>query len=78
MNTPRSGKPLLVLDIDHTLYDNRATVEVLKEKSYLLNILKLPLKHMEDQARPYLHIFLTSLYQHYDIAIWRFLEIECN
>lgn len=55
--SPRPGKKLLVLDLDHTILDfsgsssdNRIQIDKTK--------------------RPYMDEFLTSVYAHYDLAIW--------
>ncbi|KAF7490617.1 Ubiquitin-like domain-containing CTD phosphatase 1 [Sarcoptes scabiei] len=53
LNEMRSGKKLLVLDIDYTLFDHRSIAE-----------------HASHLMRPYLHEFLESAYQDYDIVIW--------
>ncbi|ETV92910.1 HAD hydrolase, family IIID [Aphanomyces invadans] len=53
----RPGKKLLVLDLDHTLMDISATKTTNG----------IPMTRFR---RPYLHEFLTLVYQHYDIGIW--------
>ena len=65
MNEPRTGFPLLVLDLDHTLlcFDTKSG------------------SNFEKMKRPYMHEFLCSVYQYYDIVIWsqtswRWLEIK--
>ncbi|KAF7363862.1 hypothetical protein MSAN_01044200 [Mycena sanguinolenta] len=52
----RPGKKLLVLDIDYTILDTKP-----------LTSGSLP---PNECARPRLHEFLESVYQHYDICIW--------
>ncbi|KAJ7256467.1 HAD subfamily IIID h [Mycena haematopus] len=52
----RPGKKLLVLDIDYTILDTKP-----------LTSGSLP---PSECARPRLHEFLESVYQHYDICIW--------
>jgi len=54
MNAPRSGRKLLVLDLDHTLLDfsSRHTGS------------------MEDLKRPFMDQFLTTVYRHYDLVVW--------
>ncbi|XP_044168973.1 ubiquitin-like domain-containing CTD phosphatase 1 isoform X1 [Acropora muricata] len=52
-NPPRSGKKLLVLDVDYTIFDHRSVAETGAEL-----------------MRPYLHDFLATSYEYYDIAIW--------
>mmetsp|Transcript_8000 Transcript_8000/g.18541 ORF Transcript_8000/g.18541 Transcript_8000/m.18541 type:complete len:215 (+) Transcript_8000:639-1283(+) len=60
MNEPREGKPLLVLDLDHTLLDfsskklQRDTREVAAES----------------MKRPHMDRFLTSAYRYYDMVVW--------
>jgi ubiquitin-like domain-containing CTD phosphatase 1 len=64
MNPPRPGKPLLVLDLDHTLLDfssktlQQDTATVVGEG--LAAVMK----------RPFMDEFLTQCYQHYDLVIW--------
>lgn len=61
---PSGNKCCLVLDIDYTLFDHRwhqqVKDELKKQKSLLIPEFK----------RPYLHEFLTTCYQKYDIIIW--------
>eukprot|EP00568_Trieres_chinensis_P019134 CAMPEP_0183324820 /NCGR_PEP_ID=MMETSP0160_2-20130417/78035_1 /TAXON_ID=2839 ORGANISM="Odontella Sinensis, Strain Grunow 1884" /NCGR_SAMPLE_ID=MMETSP0160_2 /ASSEMBLY_ACC=CAM_ASM_000250 /LENGTH=388 /DNA_ID=CAMNT_0025492489 /DNA_START=11 /DNA_END=1177 /DNA_ORIENTATION=- len=75
MNKPREGKPLLVLDLDHTLLDfsskslQRANSFVVGDESAA----KLKRPHMDE--------FLTSAYKHYDLCVWsqtswRWLEVK--
>mmetsp|Transcript_35209 Transcript_35209/g.105168 ORF Transcript_35209/g.105168 Transcript_35209/m.105168 type:complete len:376 (-) Transcript_35209:252-1379(-) len=64
MNEPREGKPLMVLDLDHTLLDfstktlRRANSHVVGDESAA----KL--------KRPYMDEFLTAVYPHYDLVVW--------
>lgn len=65
-NPPRSGKKLLVLDIDYTIFDHVSHAE-----------------RGTELMRPYLHDFLTSAYEDYDIAIWsatslKWIEVKMN
>ncbi|XP_077507223.1 ubiquitin-like domain-containing C-terminal domain phosphatase 1 [Amblyomma americanum] len=53
LNESRTGKRLLVLDIDYTIIAKWTTT-----------------KSMEELMRPFLHEFLESAYQDYDIAFW--------
>ncbi|GMH97588.1 hypothetical protein TrVE_jg1597 [Triparma verrucosa] len=68
MINPLRPKPLLVLDLDHTLLDfSRKTLENGGEPGSL--------------KRPYMDFFLTSLYPYYDLCIWsqtswRWLEVK--
>jgi len=56
MEPLRSGKKLLVLDIDYTILDTKP-------------LLDGSLPPMEC-TRPYLHKFLEEIYPHYDICVW--------
>lgn len=64
MHQPREGKPLLVLDLDHTLLDfsvkhlSRADSSEVGDHS--TTVLK----------RPYMDNFLSSAYRYYDMAVW--------
>ncbi|GMH72201.1 hypothetical protein TL16_g05856 [Triparma laevis f. inornata] len=68
MIEPLRDKPLLVLDLDHTLLDfSRRTIEQGGEAGSL--------------KRPYMDFFLSTLYPHYNFIIWsqtswRWLEIK--
>ena len=73
IHPPRPGKPLLVLDLDHTLLDfSRKTIE----RGGMAETMK----------RPYMDDFLTAVYPYYDLVVWsqtswRWLEtklIELN
>ncbi|KAJ3363109.1 hypothetical protein GGF31_001248 [Allomyces arbusculus] len=54
INAPRPGKRLLVLDLDHTIFDCRAR----------------GVRNRSDLLRPGTHDMLTTLYAHYDLVIW--------
>ena len=60
--TPRTVKPLLVLDLDHTLLDfsSRAIQNASPESNDVSESLK----------RPWMDQFLEAVYPHYDIAVW--------
>jgi len=64
MNEPRLNKPLMVLDLDHTLLDFsskkllRATTAIVGDE--LASELK----------RPFMDEFLASVYTHYDLVVW--------
>lgn len=63
INPPREGKPLLVLDLDHTLLDFSSKViqnDVSSNRQSVANAMK----------RPYMDQFLTAVYQHYDLVVW--------
>eukprot|EP00512_Aurantiochytrium_limacinum_P005502 CAMPEP_0171514686 /NCGR_PEP_ID=MMETSP0959-20130129/2993_1 /TAXON_ID=87120 /ORGANISM="Aurantiochytrium limacinum, Strain ATCCMYA-1381" /LENGTH=351 /DNA_ID=CAMNT_0012053061 /DNA_START=143 /DNA_END=1195 /DNA_ORIENTATION=- len=55
MNSPREGKGLLVLDLDHTLLD----FSYRKHSS-----------SPEDLKRPFMDEFLATAYRHFDIVAW--------
>jgi ubiquitin-like domain-containing CTD phosphatase 1 len=66
MHEPRPGKPLLVLDLDHTLLDfssrtlqrDLSTARVGSGTAVAL------------MKRPYMDQFLTACYVHYDLVVW--------
>lgn len=79
MNDPRPNKPLLVLDLDHTLLDFSSKSLLLQQPSTPSS--SLSLLHSSDAAapndpvasqmkRPYLDEFLSHCYPHYDMVIW--------
>jgi len=78
VNPPRPGRKLLILDLDHTLmhFDSKdegasgnlnVNTQNQNHATYVTN-------HNETfrntMKRPYMEYFLTSVYPHYDIAIW--------
>lgn len=65
MNPPREGKPLLVLDLDHTLLD-------FSSKSLQRDVSTQTPGQGEAarMKRPYMDEFLTKCYQHYDMVVW--------
>lgn len=65
MNPPREGKPLLVLDLDHTLLDFSS--KTLQRDSATLQVGQGAAKTMK---RPHMDDFLTHVYQYYDLAVW--------
>jgi ubiquitin-like domain-containing CTD phosphatase 1 len=64
MNEPREGKPLLVLDLDHTLLD------------FSRKHLERDTEHQVGSGaaaymkRPYMDEFLVEAYKHYDLVVW--------
>lgn len=56
INPPRPGKKLLVLDLDYTIVDTKPLVDG-----------SLP---ANECARPGLHEFLRTVYEHYDLCVW--------
>ena len=86
MNPPRDGKPLLVLDLDHTLMDFSSQGLQQQQQQQqpplpnssgavppnLLSAGREP--HHHDAAatmkRPFMNEFLTTCYRHYDLVVW--------
>mmetsp|Transcript_29390 Transcript_29390/g.70677 ORF Transcript_29390/g.70677 Transcript_29390/m.70677 type:complete len:363 (+) Transcript_29390:35-1123(+) len=65
MSEPRPGKPLLVLDLDHTLLDfNSKTLQ--RDASTL----QVGAGSAASMKRPYMDDFLTRAYRHYDLVVW--------
>lgn len=60
MNPPRESKPLLVLDLDHTLLDFSSR-ELQRDQS---------ISRAVDMKRPFMDQFLTKCYQNYDLVVW--------
>lgn len=62
MNEPRENKPLLVLDLDHTLLDfsSKTLQRDTGSTGAAANAMK----------RPHMDSFLTIAYQHYDLVVW--------
>jgi ubiquitin-like domain-containing CTD phosphatase 1 len=57
MNEPRGNKPLLVLDLDHTLLDfSTKTIQTGGS--------------VDSLKRPFMDQFLCNAYQHYDLVVW--------
>jgi ubiquitin-like domain-containing CTD phosphatase 1 len=65
MNEPREGKPLLVLDLDHTLLDFSS-----KTLQRDLTTHRLGDGAAAIMKRPFMDEFLTTTYNHYDIVVW--------
>lgn len=65
MNPPREGKPLLVLDLDHTLLDfSSKTLQRDNETRVPGQGLAAIMK------RPFMDKFLSDCYPYYDIVVW--------
>jgi len=62
MHPPRDGKPLLVLDLDHTLLDFSARS--------LQNNNSTATTAAQAMKRPHMDTFLTQCYEHYDLVVW--------
>jgi ubiquitin-like domain-containing CTD phosphatase 1 len=65
MNEPRPGKPLLVLDLDHTLLDFSS--KTLQRDSTTNQVGAGMAAAMK---RPYMDFFLVTAYKHYDLVVW--------
>lgn len=65
MNPPRQGKPLLVLDLDHTLLDFSS--KSLQRDAASMQVGQGAAKTMK---RPHMDDFLTHMYQYYDLVVW--------
>ena len=65
MNPPRDGKPLLVLDLDHTLLD-------FSSKTLQQDVsTRVPGQGMAAKMkRPFMDDFLSNLYPYYDLVVW--------
>ena len=66
MNEPREGKPLMVLDLDHTLLDFSAK-GILRDTTSTYQGNGSAAQRMK---RPYMDEFLRAAYQHYDLVVW--------
>jgi ubiquitin-like domain-containing CTD phosphatase 1 len=65
MNEPRENKPLLVLDLDHTLLD-------FSSKTLQRDVESRGSSRSAAEAmkRPHMDSFLTMAYLHYDLVVW--------
>lgn len=65
MNEPRPNKPLMVLDLDHTLLDfsSKKIIRGVATTTAAAD----PTAQMK---RPYMDEFLTEVYKHYDLVVW--------
>lgn len=64
MNEPRDAKPLLVLDLDHTLLDF-SSKRLQQATSYAMGAATAA-----TMKRPYMDEFLTRCYRFYDLVVW--------
>jgi len=64
MNEPREKKPLLVLDLDHTLLDfsTRRLRDAITQRAGNEVVAQL--------KRPFMDEFLTVTYRHFDLVVW--------
>jgi hypothetical protein len=65
MNEPREGKPLLVLDLDHTLLDFSSRTLQRDNATHQVGA-----GMAAAMKRPYMDEFLTSAYKNYDLVVW--------
>ncbi|KAL3920304.1 MAG: hypothetical protein SGILL_003327 [Bacillariaceae sp.] len=64
IHPPRPGKPLMVLDLDHTLLDfSRKALET-------DNNHQVGQGSAASMKRPYMDEFLVEAYKHYDLVVW--------
>ena len=83
MNEPRLNKPLLVLDLDHTLLDFSSKSLLQQQQqppssdSSTAAVIAAAVEDSsssdtlaERMKRPYMDEFLSQCYQHYDMVIW--------
>jgi len=63
MNPPRPGKPLLVLDLDHTLlcFSSRQLQQGGQTQGEQI---------VASMKRPFMNDFLTKCYRHFDMVVW--------
>jgi ubiquitin-like domain-containing CTD phosphatase 1 len=66
MNEPRESKPLMVLDLDHTLLDFSS--KALQREGVGGTLASTAI--VKAMKRPYMDSFLTSAYQYYDLVVW--------
>lgn len=64
MNEPRTNKPLLVLDLDHTLLDF-SSKRLQQATTY-----EMGASTAAAMKRPFMDQFLTVVYRHYDLVVW--------
>ncbi len=77
MHEPRKGKPLMVLDLDHTLLDfsrksieQASTAERVAEVNGDRNSGSTTQETIERMKRPFMDEFLAKAYQSYDLVVW--------
>jgi len=74
MNDPRDNKPLMVLDLDHTLLDFSSKSLLQQQDSPQQSATQNPrLSHRQianAMKRPHMDEFLTAVYPYYDLVVW--------
>ncbi|PNH07422.1 Ubiquitin-like domain-containing CTD phosphatase 1, partial [Tetrabaena socialis] len=68
LSPPRPGKKCLVIDIDYTIFDLGSAAERPEGRLAARGIVDE--EAGEELARPYLHEFLSTSHEFYDIIIW--------
>jgi len=68
IHEPRRDKPLMVLDLDHTLLDfSRKSIEQASSAECSTNTTQDTIERMK---RPFMDEFLAKAYQSYDLVVW--------
>jgi len=76
---PRAGKPLMVLDLDHTLLDfSRKSIEQASTAERIAEVngqstntaTRTTQETIERMKRPGMDLFLAKAYQSYDLVVW--------
>eukprot|EP00979_Chaetoceros_neogracilis_P002453 scaffold430_cov234-Chaetoceros_neogracile.AAC.1 len=85
MNEPRPGKPLMVLDLDHTLLDfSRKSIEDASNAERAASVdngmngasatssapIRTTQETIDRMKRPYMDNFLAKAYESYDLVVW--------
>ena len=70
MNEPRPKKPLLVLDLDHTLLDFSSKKLIAAPDASISGDTTSAPELISKMKRPYMDHFLANAYQHYDLCVW--------
>jgi ubiquitin-like domain-containing CTD phosphatase 1 len=76
MNEPRPNKPLMVLDLDHTLLDfNRKKIEQASHADAIADTSSHSIGSsthsvIQQMKRPFMDEFLSSVYKYYDLCVW--------